>query len=143
MVSHTNYNLNANESFVISLTSQLITCFIDGFTLKMKSQSISYLLNGSEHTYIYIYVILDLADEVHSIWDLWISGLQECKDNGFSEVGRAGEHKFSVMSKKIGFLLWGLPLPESTSLETFVGRGGVFNVHHLHVEWSWPKILKC
>ena len=49
----------------------------------MKPQSIAYLLNGSEH----IYWILDLEGEVHSIWDLWISGLQECKGNGFFEVG--------------------------------------------------------
>ena len=34
---------------VIFLTSKLITCFIDGFALQMKSQSIVYLLNGSEH----------------------------------------------------------------------------------------------
>ena len=51
MVSHINYNLSANEGFVIILTSKLITCFIDGFTLKMKYQSIVYLLNGSEHIY--------------------------------------------------------------------------------------------
>ena len=49
-------------------------------------QSIAYLLNGSEH----IYWIWDLENEVHSIWDLWISDLQECKDNNFFEVGRAG-----------------------------------------------------
>ena len=46
------------------LTSKLITCFIDGFTLKRKFQSISHLLNEGEH----IYWILDLGDEVHSIW---------------------------------------------------------------------------
>ena len=77
MVSHKNYNLDANEGFVIFLTSKLIACFIDGFTLKMKSQSIACLLNGSE------YWNLDLEDEVHLICDLWISGLQESKDNGF------------------------------------------------------------
>ena len=77
MVSHKNYNLSANEGFVIFLTSKLITCFIDSFTSKMKSQSIAYLLNGSEH----IYWILDLEDEVHSIWVIWTSGLQECKGN--------------------------------------------------------------
>ena len=40
MVSHKNYNLNANEGFVIFLTSKLIKYFIDYFTSKMKSQSI-------------------------------------------------------------------------------------------------------
>ena len=53
MVSHKNYNLNVDECFVIFLTSKFITCFIDSFTLKIKSQSIAYLLNGSEHIYIY------------------------------------------------------------------------------------------
>jgi hypothetical protein len=52
MVSHMNYNLNANESFVTFLTSELITWFIRGFTLKMKSQSIAHLLSGSKHVYI-------------------------------------------------------------------------------------------
>ena len=99
LVSHKNYNLNANEGFVILLTSKLITCFVDGFTLETKSQLIAYLLNGSEH----IYWSLDLEGEVHSIWDLWISGLQECKGNGFFR-SRAGGQKFLVGSIKFGFL---------------------------------------
>jgi hypothetical protein len=33
------------------LTSELITWVIGGFTLKMNSRSIAYLLNGSEHIY--------------------------------------------------------------------------------------------
>ena len=53
--------------FVIFLTSKLITWFIGGFSLKMKSQSIVHLLNGSKH----IHWIWDLEGEVHSIWDLW------------------------------------------------------------------------
>jgi hypothetical protein len=57
------------------LTSKLITCFVDGFTLKWKSQSIAYLFNASEH----IYWILDIGNEVHSIWVIWTSNLQECK----------------------------------------------------------------
>ena len=73
MVSHNNYNLSGIEAFVVFMTSKLlITCFIDGFTSERKSQSIAYLLNGSEH----IYWILDLEDEVHSIWVVWTSGLQ-------------------------------------------------------------------
>ena len=66
MVSHKNYNLNANEGFVIFLTAKLITGFLNGFTLEMRSQSIAYLLNDNEH----IYWIWDLEGEVHSIWDL-------------------------------------------------------------------------
>ena len=92
------------------MTSKLITCFIDGFTLIMKSQSIAYLLNGSEH----IYWILDLEGEVHSIWDLWISGLQECKGNGFFEVGRAGS-SFRSGPENLDFLDGRLPLPDSDS----------------------------
>ena len=51
MASHKNYNLNASEGFVTFFIFKLITCFIDGFTLIMKSQSLAYLLNGSEHIY--------------------------------------------------------------------------------------------
>ena len=64
MVSHKNYNLNANEGFVIFWNFKLITCYIDGFIFKMKSQSIPYLLNGTEH----MYLILDIENEVHSMW---------------------------------------------------------------------------
>ena len=53
-----------------------------GFILKVRSQSIAYLLNGSEH----IFWILDLEGEVHSIYNLWISDLQECKGNDFGQV---------------------------------------------------------
>ena len=77
MVSHKNYNFTTNKSFVIFLTFKLIACFIDGFTLRMKYQSIAYLLNESEH----LDWILNVEDEVHSIWVMWTSGLQECKGN--------------------------------------------------------------
>ena len=70
----------------------------------------------------YVYWILDLKGEVHSMWDLWISGLQECKGNGVSEFRRAGGQNFSVGSKRSRFLFGGLPLPESTSPGKFVGR---------------------
>jgi hypothetical protein len=54
------------------------------FHFKKKSQSISYLLNGSEH----IYWILDLENEVHSIWVIWTSNLQECKGHAMVGVGQ-------------------------------------------------------
>ena len=54
MASRKNHNLNANEGFVIFLTSKLITCFVGGFTLTMKPKSIAYLLNGSEFICVYI-----------------------------------------------------------------------------------------
>ena len=68
------------------LTSKLFTCFTDGFTSEEKSQLIDYLLIGRAH----IYIILDLEGDVHSIWDLEPSGLQECKDIVFSKLGGAG-----------------------------------------------------
>ena len=49
------------------MISKLITCFINGFTVGMKSQSMAYLLIGSAH----IYWSSVLEGEVHSIWDLW------------------------------------------------------------------------
>ena len=44
------------EGFVIFWTSKLITSFIDSFTPKVKSQSIVYLLNGSEHTHTHTHI---------------------------------------------------------------------------------------
>jgi len=59
----------------------------------MKSQSIVSSLNGSEH----VYWILDLEDDVHSIWVMWTSGLQECMGN-FTFQSRA-EH-----ARNMGFI---------------------------------------
>ena len=127
MVSHKNYNLGANEGFVIFLTSKSNTCYIDGFTSKMKSQSIAYLLNGSEH----IYWILDLEDEVHSVWVIRTRSLQECKGIFFffRESGGA-RNGFQLGSENFRFVLWGNlevldrgPRPLSTSPWKFVGGG--------------------
>jgi hypothetical protein len=93
------------------LTSKLITCFVDSFTFKIESQSITHILNGSDH----VNWILDRESEVHSIWDLWISGLQNARAMVFYEVGRAGKSFRSGLEN-----LWGLPLPESTSPEKVV-----------------------
>ena len=94
MVSHKNYNLIVNEGFVKKLTSKFITCFIDGFTSKMKFHSTAYLLNESEHTYW----ILDLEDEVRLIWVIWTSGLQGQFD--FLKLGGAGkEHGLHLGSE--------------------------------------------
>ena len=106
MVSDQTYILNTNEGFVIILTSKLITCFIDNFTLNMKLHSIMYLLNGSE----LVYWIFDLKGEVHSIWDLWISNLQKMK--GYSKkiqsrVGRA--EVLSRIQKNLDFLMRAAP----------------------------------
>ena len=78
-----------------------ITFLIDGFTSGMKSQSMAYLLSGSEH----IYWILDLEGEVHSIWVLWTRRPSKMQGQLFFEVGRGGQ-RFSVGFRKV-FL--GLP----------------------------------
>ena len=76
MVNHKNYNLGANGGLNLwYFWLPSITSSIDGLTLKMKSQLVAYLLNGGEH----IYWILDFKGEMHSTWDLWRSGFQECK----------------------------------------------------------------
>ena len=61
---------------------------------------------------------------MHSIWDLWISGFQKCKGNGFL-WSRAGGQKFSVRSRKsLGAALAWIHLPQK-------GRRMRFNVYHL------------
>ena len=68
-----------------------ITCFIVihlhpfGLTLGRKSQSIAYILRGNEH----VYWTWGLQGEVHQIWDLWTSDIQECKNNFFLESSGA------------------------------------------------------
>ena len=127
MVSHKSYNINANEDFILFLTSEVITFFYKHFHSIMKSQSIASLLSGGTHThthtqrYIYIYMILDLESEVHSIWDLWKHGLQKCQGNDSPEVKWVGRSFQS--GKKYSISLWMLPLPVSTSLEKLVGGG--------------------
>ena len=107
IVSHKNYNLNANEGFVIILISKLITWFIGSFNLKMKSQSIVYLLIESEH----IYWIWDLEDEVHSMWefvDKWPSRMQG--QWFFSRLGRWAT-VFGRVHKILIFQTDGCPCP--------------------------------
>ena len=106
MVSHKNYNLIVDEDFVMFLTSKLITCLVDDSTSGMKSQSITYL-----------------QSEVHSIWDLWTSGLQECHGQCFfSKVGW-GRQQFSVRFRKSQMFSGGLAQPLSTSPYKLVGGG--------------------
>ena len=117
---------------VIFFTSKLIARFIESFTLKMKSELIVYLRNWN----IYIYWILDLEGEVHSIWDLWINGLEECKGNGFSKIGRAG-NSFWLDPKKLSFLDMRLPLPEPTSSKKLWGVS--LTTHLIHKAPSAPN----
>ena len=51
---------------------------------------------------------------MHSVWDLWRSGLQECKGKGQLEDERRGQ-KFSGDPENPGFFVGQLPLPVSTS----------------------------
>jgi hypothetical protein len=97
IISHKNYNLNFNDGFVIFFTSKFTTCSMDNFTFEMKPHLIFYLLNEND----YIHWISDFENEVHPIWDLWISNLQKCKGNGFLEIGRNGQ-QFSVGSEILG-----------------------------------------
>ena len=135
IVSSKKFHLNANKGFVIFLISKLITCFIGGFTLTMKPQSIAHSLNGSEH--IYIYWILYLEGEVHLIWDLWVSGLQECKSNEFF-WNRACGQQLSVGSKKFLFFWTGDCICPILTLRKV--REGELNVLP-HSTWNsmWPK----
>ena len=92
MVSLKNDNLSASEGLVIFSTSKLLTCFIAGFTSKVKSRSVVDLLNGNEH----INWILNLDDEVHSMWVIWTSGFQECQDNFIVSKSGGMGNNFSV-----------------------------------------------
>ena len=68
-----------------------------------------------------LYWILELEGEVHSNWDLWISGLKGCKSNNFFlKLDGAGKY-FRSGPKDLDFFSEGLPLPVSTSLEKLVG----------------------
>ena len=76
------------------------------------------LLNESEH----VYWILDLEGGVHSIWDLWISGFQECKGNGFSKLGRRANN-FRSGLENLNFLDGWLPCLNLPPLKSS-GKGG-------------------
>jgi hypothetical protein len=89
MVRHKNYNLNAIEDYVMFLTSKLMTCFIDSFTSRMKSQSIFNFLFPSESAHKYW--ISDLEGQVHSIWDLWTGMVWKPDQNFLCQVRLASE----------------------------------------------------
>ena len=70
----------------------------------------------------YIYWILELEREVHSIWDLWTGSLQECLGNVFFEVGWGGQ-QLSVGSTISWIFLWGVaPAPIHLPLKARRGR---------------------
>ena len=86
MVSHIHYNINANEDFVIFLLPSWLHALLT--FIYMLSVSLDewnpgqFLMRGSEH----VYSLLGLQGEVHSIWDLWTSGLQECKGDFLKKI---------------------------------------------------------
>ena len=91
----------------------------------------------------YIYYILDLEGEVHSIWDMWRSGLQECEGNDFFEVGWGGQ-SFPVGSKKSQLFVGQLPLPVSTSPKKLVGGKILSALQNRSLEQShWSCIWIC
>ena len=112
-LSHKKFNLNANEGFVMFLTSRLITCFIDTFTSKRKSQSIAYLLHGSEQ----IYWIMDLEDEVHSIWVIWQATFKNARVKPGSGLSRV-RACHAQGTKALAFSV--LPLPAAMTSATLV-----------------------
>ena len=89
--------------------SELITWFVDSFTLGMKFYSVVYLLSGSA----YPYWILDLNLKILNMGfvDKWPSRMQgQCLLR--SRAGRATI--FSRIQKTLN-LFWGLPMSLSTS----------------------------
>jgi hypothetical protein len=98
------------------LTSKLFICFIDGFTPRRKSQSLAYLLNGSEHIYI---ADLDLETEVHSIWVIiWTSNLQEFQGQAMVRHAKVGIGQ-GRGTEALAFLV--LPLPTALTRATLDG----------------------
>ena len=81
---------------------------------------------------------------MHSIWDLWRSGLQECKGNGFFEVGRS-EQKLSVGTKKSSISLWGsCTYPLTTSPKKLVGGKILSALQNRSLEQGhWSRIWIC
>ena len=122
MVSHKNYYLSANEDFFNIFDFQVIYMLYWRFHFENET-TVNCLLTQWKWGIYWTWV---LEDEVHSIWDLWISGLQECKGNGFFKVGRAGISFWSG-PKNLDFLDERLLLPEYSSPEKFV-RGRRLNV---------------
>jgi hypothetical protein len=86
-----------------------------------------------------LYWILDLEGEVHSIWDLWISDLQECKDSSFFKIRRA-DRSFQLGPENLDIFLG----PANTQMGQIylpwrsLWGGGVFNIHHVHLGGGWP-----
>jgi hypothetical protein len=103
-----------------------IICFLRlvvQILLNMKSQSIAYLLNESER----VYWILDMEDEVYSIWVMWTVNLQKCKDN------------FSFQCQAEHATIFGQNLK---SLDFFCGGGSEVPNHGPQLISTFPEIRR-
>ena len=102
------------------------------------------LVNRSFNQWKWTYFwILDLEGEVHSIWDMWVSGLQECKSNEFFKIRRAG-NIFRAGPILFYFFVGRLPPPNSDNPKS--SWGGVFNVLHgikVYVPYGFLFVLPC
>jgi hypothetical protein len=74
------------------------------FHFEMQSQSLGCLQSGKEK----IYRILDLDNEVHSIWVIWTSGLPKWRGNCFFKVWQGGQ-QFLIGIIKFHYFWDGLP----------------------------------
>ena len=68
------------------LTSKLVSCFVDGFTSRMKSQSIAYLLLGSAH----IDWILDLEGKCTQVGICSQMAFKNARAMFFLKLGGSG-----------------------------------------------------
>ena len=99
------------------IISKLMTCFIDGFTSRMESQSIAYSLSEM-HIYIGFWTLKVKCTR-------YARDLQECKDIVFLKVGQDGQ-QFSIGFKKFSTFFKGLAVaPIYIPLKSHWGR---FNV---------------
>ena len=97
---------------------------MDSFTSKMKSQSILYLLNKSDHNLYIGFWTLKVKNTQYGISAE--VALKNARAMIFSKLGGADSSFWSY--PVIPISLWGLPLPASTSPKRLLGGG------HLH---SW------
>ena len=111
MISYKSYSPNVDEGFVIFSTSKLISCLIDNFTSKMKSQLLAYLLNGSEHIYIYI---LDFGP-----WK-WSALNMDYMDKRPSKMQGLGHAWGMLGSGAEALALLVLPLPATLTIATLM-----------------------
>ena len=68
-----------------------------------------------------IYIgIMDLEGEVHSIWDLWVSGIKNARAMSFFKIGRVGS-SFRVGPKNCFFFKRAAAPPNSDSPKISLG----------------------